>query len=329
VAWFLAVGALAAALLAGAGRAAAQSSPPAPKTATGIAADRFVPAIGPSAFGQVEGAPVAPAGQLWLTGYASALGQPLRLRDALTGVEVAEPVRYRVNMDLGAELGVFRKRLALGIGMPIALWQIGDRLAATGASDPMAQAGNALATTAIGDLRLRFKALLSPLEKIAAAALVVELTAPGPGDGAANFVATSGFTLAPRLIGWLHKGPIAAAVNVELRLAPARTLYQTTLHDSFFWGAALAGELPARRVGLALLAEATGELNLVPGQYLYSTELRGLLRITWWRAALDIGGGGGLGPMAPAWRGFIGFRGWLGTRDRSQVGCPVRPTNFL
>jgi hypothetical protein len=272
---------------------------------------------------------VAPAGQLWLSGYASALGDPLRLRNALTGAQVAEPVSYRVSMDLGAELGVFRKRLAIGLGLPIALWQIGDRLQNTGASNASAAADSSLAATAIGDLRFRFKALLSPKERSFAAAMVIEVTAPGPGSGTANFVATSGVTLAPRLVGWFHKGPIAGAINVEVRLAPQRSLYDTTLHNSLAGGAALGAELPVHRVGLALIGEATGQLNLVPGQYLPATELRGLFRITWWRGALDIGGGGGLGPLVPVWRGFIGLRGWFGTRDRNQVGCPVRPTNFL
>ena len=294
-------------------------------TSTGIAADRFTPAPGPSAFGQVEGAPVAPAGQVWLTGMASAIGHPFRLRSALTLDQVAEPVSYRVSLDLGAEVGVFRKRLALGLGVPVTLWQIGDRLQATGSADPVADGSSGLATTAIGDIRLRGKALLTPAERSAALALALELTIPGPGSGATNFVATSGFTVAPRLIGWFHKGPIAAAANLELRLAPARALYQTTVHNSFAWGVAAGGELPVRRVGLALIAEATGQVNLVGGQDLLSTELRGIFRIAWWRGSFDLGGGGGFGALTPAWRGFVSLRGFFGRRDPRALGCAVRP----
>lgn len=296
-------------------------------TSTGIAAERFAPAPGPAAFGQVEGAKVAPAGQIWLTGMASAIGHPLRLRNALTQEQVAEPVAYRITLDLGAEVGVWRKRLALGLGVPIALWQIGDRLHATGSPDSSVDGDSALATAGVGDIRLRGKALLTPPDRTAALALVMELTIPGPG-GAANFVATSGFTVAPRLVGWFHKGPIAAAANVELRLAPQRMLYETTLHDSLGWGAAAAGELPVRRIGLMLIAEATGQLNLVSEQYLGSTELRGILRIAWWRGALDIGGGGGFGPLTPAWRAFIGMRGWFGKRDPDHPGCAARPATL-
>lgn len=302
----------------------AQTSTP---TSTGIAADRFTPAPGPAAFGQVEGAKVAPAGQIWITGMASAVGHPLRLRSALTQEQVAEPVAYRVTLDLGAEVGVWRKRLALGLGVPVAVWQIGDRLRATGSADPSADGDSALATAAAGDIRLRGKALLTPPDRRAALALVFEVTIPGP-VGASNFAATSGVTVAPRLVGWFHRGPIAAAANVELRLAPARTLYETTLHDSLEWGIAAAYELPARRVGLLLVTEATGQLNLVTDQYLSSTELRGLLRIAWWRGSLDLGGGGGFGPLTPAWRAFIGMRGFFGRRDPDQTGCAARPATL-
>lgn len=313
----------AAALLLRAGAAWAQSV-----TATGIAVDRYTPAPGPAAFGQVEGAPVAPAGQVWVTGLATGIGHPFRLRSALTLDQLAEPVTYRVTLDLGAEFGLWRKRLAFGVGVPVALWQIGDRLQATGSADPMADGASALATTAIGDVRLRGKALLTPPERWAQLALALELSFPGPGSGAANFVATSGFTVAPRLIGWLHKGPIAAAVNVELRLAPARMLYETSLHNSFAWGVAAGGELPVRRVGLALIAEATGQVNLVGGQDLASTELRGIFRIAWWRGSFDVGGGGGFGPLTPAWRALISLRGFLGRRDPSIPGCAARPLTF-
>lgn len=296
-------------------------------TATGIAADRFVLAPGPSAFGQVEGAPVAPEGQVWFTGLASAAVEPLRLRSLVTGEQVAEPVSFRTTLDLGAEFGVWRKRLAFGLGVPVAVWQIGDRLQTTGSTDPGSDVSSPLATTAIGDIRLRGKALLSPPDRPLQAALVLEVTFPGPG-GAANFVANSGMTVAPRLVGGFRKGRIAAAVNLDLRFAPARTLYDTTLHNSLGYGGAVAGDLLLRRVGLALIAEATGQLNLVSGQYLPSTEVRGLLRIAWWRGALDIGGGAGFGALAPTWRAFIGLRGWFGKRDPSQPGCTVRPATL-
>lgn len=297
-------------------------------TSTGIAVERFVAAPGPSAFGQVEGGKVATAGQVWFTGMATGAGQLLRLRSALTQEPVAEPVSYRVTLDLGAEFGVWRNRLAVGFGVPVAVWQIGDRLRATGSPDASADGDSALATAAIGDVRLRGKALLTPPSRAAAVALVLELTFPGPGSGAANFVATSGLTVAPRLVGSYQKGPIALGANLELRLAPQRMLYETTIHNSLSWGAAAAGVLPVRRLGLMVIAEATGQLNLVSAQYLPSTELRGVFRIAWWRGALDVGGGGGFGPLTPSWRALVVLRGFFGKRDPDQPGCSVRPATF-
>ena len=39
------------------------------------------------------------------------------------------------DLDLGAELGLWRKRLSIGIGVPLAVWQDGDRLQKTGVQD--------------------------------------------------------------------------------------------------------------------------------------------------------------------------------------------------
>ncbi|HPH26833.1 MAG TPA: hypothetical protein PLA87_08280, partial [Pseudomonadota bacterium] len=89
-----------------------------------------------------------------------------------------------------------------------------------------------------------------------------------------------------------------------------------------------AGELPAKRISLALGVEATGALNLVSGNYLHSTELRSFLRLAWWRAAIDFGGGGGFGPLTPSWRAFLVVRTWFGRRDPEQTGCQVRPATL-
>lgn len=291
---------------------------------TGIAADRFVPAPGPAAFAQVEGASVAPLGQVWLTGGAVALGDPLRLRNARTGVQVSEPVQLRVGMDLAAELGILRNRLAIGVGLPAALWQRGDRLVGTGGSAVDADAP--LATTAVGDIRLRIKALITKPEQRLLLAVVTELTLPGGGQR--DFVATQSATVSPRLISGLRVGRISAAANAAVRFAPQRSLYESSLHNTFEWGVAAAGELPAKRISLALGVEATGALNLVSGNYLHSTELRSFLRLAWWRAAIDFGGGGGFGPLTPSWRAFLVVRTWFGRRDSEQTGCQVRPATL-
>ncbi len=61
----------------------------------------------------------------------------------------------------------------------------------------------------------------------------------------------------------------------------------------------------AMRVDEALLAEAAGQVNLVSDSSVQGTELRGMVRIGWLRGALDVGGGAGLGELAPAFGGTV------------------------
>lgn len=288
---------------------------------TGVAADRFVPAPGPSPFGQVESARVPIAGQLFLAGSLSAIGNPIVLRSLATGLDVATPVRQRVTLDLGAELGVFRKRLAIGFGLPLALYQAGDRLQRTGGSaDSMSHVDAPLAPAALGDIRFRGKAVLTPVDRIAGLALVLELTVPGGGQ--ANFAATSSVTFSPRLAASLRYRFFAAGLNLGVRFMPERDVYSTELHHRFEWGAAAAADLFVRRVAMALVAEAVGEVNLVRPYFQPSTEVRGIVRLGWAQGSLDLGGGGGFGLVAAQWRAFAALRFVMG---RFEGGCPARP----
>lgn len=291
---------------------------------TGISADRYVPAPGPSAFGQVEAAKVPVAVQLFLTGSLSAIGNPIVLQNSVTKQVVATPVRHRVTLDLGAELGVFRKRLALGFAMPLALYQDGDRLQRTGGSaDSMSQVATPLAPAALGDIRFRGKALLTPVDRIAGLALVLELTVPGGGQ--ANFAATSSVTFSPRLVTSLRYRFFAGGFNLGLRFMPERELYESRLHHRLEWGGALGADLFVRRVAMALIAEAAGEVNLVRPQLQTSTEVRGIIRIGWAQGSLDLGGGGGFGSLTPQWRAFVAMRFVLG---RFDGGCPAKPVTL-
>ncbi len=276
-------------------------------------------------FGQVEGAPVPAAGQLWFAGGASFIGRALVLRNRLTGVEQAVPVRYRLSLDAGAELGVYRGRLAVGFAAPISLWQSGDRLRLTGASSADVQGvSEPLGTTGLGDLRFRAKALLTPPEGKLGAALVMEMTAPGGGQR--DFIATSSFTMNPRIIGSLRLRWLAFSAQLGVRFAAERKLYETTLHDQLEWGLAAGGKLPVRRIGLALLGEAVGQANLVDGGSVQGTELRGVLRIGWLRGAIDVGGGAGFGQLAPAFRAFVVLRGHM--PDPQSTVCPAESLTF-
>lgn len=293
------------------GKACAQS--------TGIAADRMVFHSGPSAFYQVEGGEVAAPRELWLHSSASVLSSPLRIRQRYSSELLAIPVAYRVTLDLGGELGLWKKRLALGFGLPVSLWQNGDRLQPTGGSDD--SVGRPLRVSAVGDIRLRAKLRLTPNEWFWAVAMALDFTIPGGGQS--DFVATSGPTVSPRLIGWFLRGPVAASVNVSVRMAPQRQIYQTSLQHSLEWGAAASAAFPTRRVGLALIAEAVGFYAF--GAMIHSTELRGGLRLGLRQAALDVGGGAGLGVMAPDWRAFVSLRGAFSQRPPSSVSCRERP----
>ena len=161
----------------------------------GLWRERFAPAPGPAAFGRWKAPksrrPSRSGSPVWHRGL-----HPLRLRNALTQEQAAEPVAYRVTPDLGAEFGVWRKRLALGLA-PIALWQIGDRLHATGSPDPSADSdstlcypGSAISGCVAG--------ALDPAGSRRCVGPGHGADDSGPG-GAANFIATSGFAVAR---GW-------------------------------------------------------------------------------------------------------------------------------
>jgi hypothetical protein len=292
---------------------------------TGIAVERFAPAAGPSAFGQIESAAVPVPAQLWLTGGLLTIGRPLVLRSAVTGEEIAVPVRNRVTLDLGAELGLWRQRLSIGVGIPLAVWQAGDRLQKTGGADGDAVgAGEPLQLIALGDIRVRAKMRLTSLEAPIGVAALFEVTAPGGGQH--DFVATSSVTVAPRLITSFRFRWLVGAANLAVRFMPERTLYQTQRHHAFEWGAALGAILPVRRIGLGLYTEASGQLNLTGPAFEHGAEIRGALRIGWFQGTVDFGGGAGFGPFTPGWRGFVILRTWFG--ESGIVGCPVRPITF-
>lgn len=296
---------------------------------TGIAVERFTPASGPGAFGQVESAQVPLPAQLWLTGALLGIGRPLVLHNAMTGEQVSLPVANRVTLDLGGEIGIWRQRLSLGIGVPLSVWQNGDRLQLAGSSTPGSGAGTGdtdapLQTTALGDIRLRAKARLTSLEAPFDLAALLELTIPGGGQH--DFIATSSMTVAPRLLGSFRRRWLAFALNLGLRFMPQRVLYGTELHHELEWGAALGFVLPVRRIGLALYGELAGQLNLVSPRYESGTEFRGALRLSWFRGAVDLGAAGGAGAMAPQWRAFLLLRMWFG--ESGVTGCITRPVTF-
>jgi hypothetical protein len=284
------------------GRAAA-----APPTTTAIPAERFVPALGPSALIGIEGAGVTPWGQTSFAVGLDVLHDPITLTVATTGAMVTRPVRDQLVGDLALEVG-FYKRLAVAIGVPVVLYQRGDRLQGTGTDE------QPLAAQAAGDLRLRLKAQLAgdPARPGLHAAVLVLVTAPMGGE--AEFAASDGATIEPRLIGDWRAGPVTLAATVGVRFQRDRTLFTTAFGDELTWSGGAAVRLfgRGRFVGSAVF-ESAGAVG--PSTGTRPVELRGGLRAAIGRFAVDAGAGGGVnGDVgAPAWRVFLVGRGTVGS----------------
>lgn len=270
----------------------------------GLPADRFAPAPGPDSFVQVEGAALPRPGQLAATAALWTASRPLVLRGAYINEEIAVPVEQRVALDLGADLGIWRGRLALGLGLPLVLWQAGDRLARSGGPDAAAP----LDTTVVGDLRLRAKAQLygSRNGRLALAGLS-ELTLPAGGRD--SFAGRSSVTVALRGLLTAHRGRFSLGLAAAARFGPREQLYQSIFQHAFEWGVAVGLEL-LRRPRLLLIGEATGVLGFVGPFPSYPVEAGGALRIGNRRLAVDLGAGAGMpdAALTPRWRAFVLFR---------------------
>lgn len=287
---------------------------------TGIAVERMFFQSGPSAFYQVQGAEVAAPLSLWLHAGALVMQKPLTFQHQFTRETLAVPVDHRVTLDVGAELGLWKERLSLRLGLPVAMWQNGDRLQRTGGEAEFAD--RPLRTSAVGDVRVGLRMRLTRVDSFWGVLASFDLTVPGGGQ--TDFVATDGPTVMPTVVGYFRKGPVSAAVNVAARLAPTRQLYETTLQHSIEWGAAASARFPVSRVGLALITEAVG--FYYPSAAVYSQELRAGLRLAAGAWAVDVGGGGGFSVFAPPWRGFLSFRGVF--QKRRVATCAERPSSL-
>lgn len=263
---------------------------------TGIAADHFVPAVGPVALLGTEGAEVTPFGKMtWATslGYVR---DPIRLTNDFNGTLASRPVRGQLTLDGGVEAGVW-KRLAVGIGVPFRVWATGDRL--RGISEDT----RTLARAQAGDLRLRIKASFvgDPARRGLHLAAVVQLTVPLGGQN--DFAATDGVTGEPRLVADVRYGRFFAAAQLGVRFQSDRTLFGTQLGDALVWQAGAA--VQALDHGLfrgGVLAEFAGEVG--PSAGTYPAEFRGGVRLSYATAALDLAAGVGLDHDvgAPSWR---------------------------
>jgi hypothetical protein len=259
---------------------------------TGVAVDRFVPAIGPASLVGVEGAAVTPPGAVSVAASVDAIGDPIELHTATTGAVVSEPVDYALVGNVALEFGIW-KRIALAVGVPVVLYQTGDRLQGTGTSERPLQA------TVAGDIRVRAKASLVENKRIGAA-VILQVTAPGGGQS--DFAATDGATVEPRLVVDAHLGRVTLAASIGARFQKERALFTTQFGDELVWAGALAVAIIPR---LQLIAEAAGGVG--PSDGTRPAELRGALRGVFGPVTLDLGGGAGVdGDVgAPKYRVFL------------------------
>jgi hypothetical protein len=272
---------------------------------TGVAADRLTPAIGPASFLGVEGAATTPPRAVsWAAGLGL-LHDPITLRRAFADGVVARPVRDQLVTDVALEFGVW-KRLAVAIGVPVVLYQDGDRLRGLGVDERPLQA------TAAGDVRVRIKGVLAGDSAKPGLHAALILTVTAPAGGGADFAATDSATVEPRLIADWRGARLALAATVGARFAKERTLFETTLGDELVWGAAGAITLVERsQASLSIVLEGAGAVGAAKGTR--PVELRGAVRASFSAVAVDAGAGGGVDREigAPDWRVFVIVRGAL------------------
>jgi hypothetical protein len=270
---------------------------------TGVAVERFVPAVGPTALAGVEGTAVTRPGAVSWAAAIDLLHDPITLRAAYSGDLVSRPVRDQLVGDVALEFGVW-KRLALAVGVPVVLYQDGDRLRGTGVDE------RALQATAAGDVRMRIKAALVEGRWLGAA-VVLQVTAPAGGQS--DFAATDDATVEPRLVVDAHLGRVTLAAQAGARFQKDRVLFLTRFGDELVWGAAAALSIVERtRVGIGAIVEGAGAVG--PSAGTRPIEVRGAARLRLGPVALDAGAGAGLdGDVgAAAWRVFLVARGALG-----------------
>jgi hypothetical protein len=261
---------------------------------TGIVADRLRPAIGPTTLAAAEGADPTPSGTLSTVLSLGYLRDPIRLH-ASDGSLVSMPVRGQLNGVFGFEVGLPRG-FALRASVPVTIVNDGDRLRGTGVGGSGNDPGPALEAAA-GDLSFGIKVgiLGAPSLPGLHAALALEGTVPLGGQ--AQFAATDGPTIAPRVMIDYRLPWISLVLDVQARFAGQRTLFDTNFGDELLLSGGVIGGIA--RFGANkrwhLIAYVEGQGVVAAGAAARPGELRAALRLTREAAIdLDLGGGAGL-----------------------------------
>ena len=284
------------------GRALAQEA------STGIPADRLRPGLGPATMAAVEGAETSPSGVVSTVLGIGYVREPIVLR-TVDGARVATPVRAQLNGSLGVEIGLPRG-FALRLGLPVTIVNDGDRLRGTGVGGSGNDPGPGL-EPAVGDLAFGIKVALlgAPSQPGLHAAIALEGSVPLGGE--AQFAATDGPTIAPRLFVDYRLPWLTLAIDAQARFARARALFGTRLADEVLIAAGAIAKIaalgPARRWHLLGYVEAQGVI--ASDAAARPAELRAALRLAG-PVDVDVGGGAGLVDAvgAPRFRLFVLLR---------------------
>jgi hypothetical protein len=312
----LAAAAVLVVLLAFRGRASAQV--PTIPNRPAFDVDRLAPAIGAGGFVVVEDGDVLAPRALVVHGALGLLGEPLVVRDVMSGATLTTPVAVRVGLDMGVAFGL-TEDLQVGLALPLALYQGGDRL--RGLDLPGGERDLAPATQ--GDVRLSGKwRLVAPARGLGRAlAVALILTLPTGNDD--QFAGEAGFVVEPRLCGSYRREGFAVAVNLGLRFRTQEVRFlapDTTLGNELGFGIGASAQVPGLTGldGVVEIAGARGDHGVSPAEARLGARLALGSRVT----ALALAGVGlGDDVGVPAWRFGVDVRFEpRGRRDRDKDG---------
>jgi hypothetical protein len=281
------------------------------QASTGIVADRLRPALGPTTLAGVEGADVTAKGVVSTMFGLGYLQDPIVLRSAVDGSVISHPVRDQLVGNFGFEVGLPRG-FAVHASLPVVITNDGDRLQGTGVAGSGNNPGPSL-TSAAGDLRFGVKVALLGATTRPGLHVAISLDGTVPLGGQADFAATSGPSIAPRVMIDYRLPWLTLVLDAEARFEPTRHLFDTTLGDELV----LSGGAIARIVTLdraqrwRLFGYVETEGTVSSDASARPVELRAALRVGREGGVdIDLGGGAGLVDAvgAPRFRVFALLR---------------------
>lgn len=261
--------------------------------AEGFDAQFYQAATSSSGFLTMESGNVLARGHLDVGASFDYARDPVVAADPMTGEPLmnGDVVANRLGLQLVAGYGAL-EALELGVAVPVVLAQDGDLT--------RVDAGQSLATTATGDLRLFGKLKLWSNANVRLAT-ALDVTLPSGNED--SFTGSATASARPRLIaGWQSSG-FDAAFNIGYRVRGKSQVANLVIDDEVTVGIAASYEMAPKRlwlVGEGFLAIGVfGEDHAVPAQVLLG--VRGAITGPW-RGQLAVGEGLGTGYSTPAFQ---------------------------